>query len=237
MKIVQSCANCANSQSIQKKHLQLKSLLNDIGSNCIYVLKETWLNITDSNGFYKPNANQFDIYRCDREDKKGGRLLLLLITRFCNSQQHVQNIENRGVECKLSSHKSILIQIFYNPNKLFCSQFLDELALCIDKASHKNKSISLIGDYNINNLKNKEKLKLDTIFLLCDLHLMSSRTATRHQNCSCSLLDYIITDNGLRGNYFYIFNSPIKRDHLAQILFTDFTLNQKQTKTTREMDI
>ena len=37
----------ANSQSIQKKHLQLKSLLNDIGPNCIYGLTETWLTSTD----------------------------------------------------------------------------------------------------------------------------------------------------------------------------------------------
>ena len=33
---------------------------------------------------------------------------------------------------------------------------------------------------------------------------MNSRTATRHQNGSCSLLDYIITDNGLRGKYYYV---------------------------------
>ena len=42
MKIVH--ANC---QSIQKKHLQLKNLLNDLGPNCIYGLTETWLTSTD----------------------------------------------------------------------------------------------------------------------------------------------------------------------------------------------
>ena len=57
---------------------------------------------------------------------------------------------------------------------------------------------------------------------------MNSRTATCHRNGSCSLLDYITTDNGLRGKYYYVFDSPIKSDHLAQILFIDFTLTQKQ---------
>ena len=223
----------ANCQSIQKKQLQLKSLLNDIGPNCIYGLTETWLTSIDSNSFYNPNPYQFDIHRCDRQDKKGGGLLLL-VPKFCNSKirKDLNNMskifESLRVECKLSSHKSILINISYNPNKQFCSQFLDELALCIDKASTENKSICLIGDYNINYLNNKEKQKLDTIILPYDLHLMNSRTATRHQNGSCSLLDYIITDNGLRGKYYYVFDSPIISDHLAQILFTDFTLTQKQ---------
>ena len=31
------------------------------------------------------------------------------------------------------------------------------------------------------------------------MHLMNSRTAIRHRNGSCSLLEHIITDNGLRG--------------------------------------
>ena len=105
---------------------------------------------------------------------------------------------------------------------------MDELALCIDRASTENKSISIIGDYKINCLNNKEKQKLDTIIPPYDLHLMNSRTETRHQNGSCSLLDYIITDNELKGKTYYVFDSPIKSDHLVQILFTDFTLTQKQ---------
>ena len=53
-------------------------------------------------------------------------------------------------------------------------------------------------------------------------------SASLSLNGSCSLLDYITTDNGLRGKYYYVFDSPIKSNHLAQILFTDFTLTQKQ---------
>ena len=102
------------------------------------------------------------------------------------------------------------------------------MVLCIDKVSTKKKSICLIGDYNLNYLNKKEKEKLNTIILPYDLHLMISRTATRHKNGSCSLLEYIITENGLRGKYYYVFDSPIESDHLAQVLFTDFTLTQKQ---------
>ena len=133
LKIVQ--ANC---QSIQKKHLQLKSLPNDIGPNCIYVLTETWLTSTDSNSFYNPNPYQFDIHRCDRQDKKGGGLLLL-VPKFCNSKIGIdlnnmfKIFESLRVECKLSSHKIILINIPYNPNKQLCSQFFDELAYALTR--------------------------------------------------------------------------------------------------------
>ena len=211
----------------------MKSLLNDIGPNCIYGLTEKGLTSTDSNSFYNHYPYQFDILRCDRQAKKGGGLLLL-VPKFCNSKirndfnNMSKSFESLWIECKLSSHKSILIIISYSPNKQFCSKFLDELFLCIEKASTENKSICLIGDYNINYLNNKENQNLDTIILPYDLHLMNSRTATRHQNGSCSLLDYIITDNWLREKYNYVFDSPITSDYLAQILFTDFTLTQKQ---------
>ena len=84
--------------------------------------------------------------------------------------------ESLWVECTHFSHKSILIKISNNPNKQFCSQFLDEIALFIGKASTKIKSISLTRHYNNNYLDTKQKLKLDNIFLPSDLQLMSSRT-------------------------------------------------------------
>ena len=77
-------------------------------------------------------------------------------------------------------------------------------------------------------MNNKEKQKLDTIILPCDSDSMNSTTATRHQNGSCSLLDFIKTDKGPRGKYYNVFDSPIKNDLLAQTLFADFTLTQKQ---------
>ena len=86
-------------------------------------------------------------------------------------------LKNFGVECKLFSHK--IIYISYNQNKQFRSQFLNELALCIDKASTENKSIFIIGDFNINYMNNREKQNMDTIIPHYDLHLMNSRTAAR----------------------------------------------------------
>ena len=52
-----------------------------------------------------------------------------------------------------------------NPNKQLCSQFLDELAFGVDRASTENKLKSLIGEYNINYLNNKGKPQLDTTIL------------------------------------------------------------------------
>ena len=65
----------SNCHSMRKKHLELRSFYNDFGANCIYGLEGTWLTSTDSNKFYKTNPHQFDVHRCDRQDKKGGGLL------------------------------------------------------------------------------------------------------------------------------------------------------------------
>ena len=54
------------------------------------------------------------------------------------------------------------------------------------------------------------------------------KKTTRHQNDGCCLLDIIITDNEPRGKNYYIFDSPIKSNRLAETLFTDFTLTQTQ---------
>ena len=105
----------ANCHSIQKKHLQLKSLVNNIGPNSIYGLNETWLTSTNSNSFYNPNPHQFYIHKCDRQDKKGGRLFFCTkILQFENQNDlnnMSKNFEILLIECQLSSHKSILMNI------------------------------------------------------------------------------------------------------------------------------
>ena len=129
-----------------KKYLQLKSLLKDNGPNFNYGVTETWLTSTDSKIFYNHNPHEYDT-TCDWQNKKGWGWFLL-VPKFCNAKIR-SDLENKSntfesfwVVCKLFSHKSILINNSYNPNKQFCSHFLDEMALCIDKASTENKSIS-----------------------------------------------------------------------------------------------
>ena len=86
-------------------------------------------------------------------------------------------LKNFGVESNLFSHKIILIDFSFNQNKQFCSQFLDELALCFDQASTENKSIFIIGDNNNNYMNKREKQNMDTIIPHYNLHLMNARTA------------------------------------------------------------
>ena len=54
-----------------------------------------------------------------------------------------KTLESLWVDCKLSSHKSALFKVSYNPNKQICSEFLDKLALCIDKPSTEKNQYPL----------------------------------------------------------------------------------------------
>ena len=53
--------------------------------------------------------------------------------------------------------KVYLINISYNPKKLLYEEFLEQSARSIDRAITENKTIIMMGDYNINYLENKEK--------------------------------------------------------------------------------
>ena len=124
--------------------------------------------------------------------------------------------------------KVYLINISYNPKKLLYEELLEQSARSIDRAITENKTIIMMGDYNINYLENKEKQNLETIIQPYDLNVTNKHQSTRIKDESNSLIDYIIIDGNEPLLYNEIFDSPIQTDHFAQliILATKFSKNK-----------
>ena len=106
------------------------------------------------------------------------------------------NFESLWVSLKIPTCPSLLVNVTYNPNKQNSPDFLDQLAINIDKAITKNEKIILLGDYNINYLDTLERSRLETVILPYDFHLKNQTIPTRlnRGNNTKSLIDYIITD-------------------------------------------
>ena len=55
-----------NFQDVSKKHTQLKSFVNDMGTNAIVGISESWLTPSDDMVFWNVASNTHELFRCDR---------------------------------------------------------------------------------------------------------------------------------------------------------------------------
>ena len=69
-------------RSITRKQLQLKSLMKDVGANCIYDISETWLDTKIDSGFINPQKTNCLDFRNDKVSSKGGGVLLIVPRKF-----------------------------------------------------------------------------------------------------------------------------------------------------------
>ena len=87
-----------NVRSITRKKLQSKSLLNDIGANCIYGLSESRLDTKIDNDLINPNKTNCLVFRNDRVSSTsstgggggGGGGVMLIVPRKPNLKLHVE---------------------------------------------------------------------------------------------------------------------------------------------------
>ena len=91
-------------------------------------------------------------------------------------------------------NQKALVNIAYCPQKRMLDEFLDYLALKVDKATAKNKPIILTGDYILNYFCENEKRKLDTILRPSDLNPINVRDPKRISSHNKTLIDFLITD-------------------------------------------
>ena len=77
--------------------------------------------------------------------------------------------ESIWIECNMTTNSTSkqkqLINISYNPSKTLYHLFLEQLSLSIDFAVTENKPITLLGDYNIDYLNERERQDLETVIL------------------------------------------------------------------------
>ena len=88
----------------------------------------------------------------------------------------------------------------------------------IDHAVTENKSVMLMGDFNINYLHPLEKAKLDTFLSPYDLNVLNNGDATKTTNKTHSVVHYFIGDSFVEVISCFKDNSCFKSDHKAVFL-------------------
>ena len=125
-----------NCQSLIKKKSTMHQNLNDLGTNTIYGLSETWLKADDDETFWNLNIDYFKSYRCDRylsqKDRGGGVMLFVPKSLNPKSRKDLNcmdagKIESLWIQGNLTNDtkkkQKQLINISYNPNKNFTACF------------------------------------------------------------------------------------------------------------------
>ena len=161
-----------NCTSLHKKRERLKTLLKQMDNNTILGLTETWPDANDSDSKWNINNEKFKIFRSHRSPKivkkLSGGVMLIVPIHF--SPRILKNVnrpnkkfyDSLWIEIICSSEPSLL-NITYNPRKGYSSNFLEELADCIDDTIKCKSRIVLLGDFNIKYLDEKEKQSLETV--------------------------------------------------------------------------
>ena len=147
------------------------------------------------------------------------------------------------IECNLNNStcntQMQLINLSYNPKKVYYHQFIEKLSTGIDYAIVENKPLTKTGDYNINNL-NQREWKMCTAYVLTTIN---TDQPTRISIKSKSLIDYAITDY-YNAHSFSSFvsdtsfgtsaNKPI--DHFATSEVSDVELQPSPTDFMKQID-
>ena len=131
----------------------------------------------------------------------------------------------------------LLVNVSYKPNEQNSTEFLDQLAINIEKAITKNEKIILLGDYNINYLDTLEISRLETVILPHDLHIENQAipTCSNRGNNTKSLIDYNITECSTI-NDTIICDSIVKSDHFATLSLLGLHVEAKKVPVQRNFD-
>lgn len=215
---------CVNFQNLSIKHPEFKRFINDFDASSIIGITETWMDETINDNNWVINKELYKIFRCDRDKHatnkaKGGGVLLLMPSALDPKLRNDLNLfsvfESIWVEFRVGAKKR-LVNISYNPNKNMTNKFIDELTKNIDNAIVENKSITLMGDYNINYLNGEERDKLDNCLMPYGLDVLNKKVATRISVSTKTLLDYIISDSSNTEEYL-VSDTEFKTDHLLSV--------------------
>ena len=235
-----------NCQSLIKKKTTVHELLNDLGTNTIYGLSETWLKADDDETFWNLNSDYFKSYRCDRylsqKDRGGGVMLFVPKSPNPKSRKDLNcmdacKFERLWIECNLTNDtkkkQKQLINISYNPNKNLTACFLEELSTSIDHAITKDKPITLLGDYNIDYLNDNERECLDSVMIPYGFEILNTAIPTRLRGNSQSPIDYILTDHSKAEHFVPLISDNLFRttknkeiDHRATSIVTEIEVKQ-----------
>lgn len=192
-----------NIRSILPKSVALSSLVDSCSASLI-ALTETWLNDTvhDNNIFV--SGSVYNFFRCDRQNRRGGGVLIALRKEFLGVLIHIKSF----LECVFVSLKcgptKIIVGVFYRPpdmKEAFSCEFhriLSEVCIRFPKCV-----LIIFGDFNfpVINWSTLSVAATETeahAFLQSCLDFSLSQLITlptRRSDTSANVLDLILTND------------------------------------------
>ena len=139
-----------NVQSILSKKEQLRTLVHDLGTNCIFCFTETWLCEFDDINVFNPEKERYCSFRSERispagaKTKKGGGVMMFVPKVFSpkilnDLNLFTGNFEIVWVSLKIPTCPSLLVNVTYNPNKQNSTDFLEQPAITLIMQLRKTK--------------------------------------------------------------------------------------------------
>ena len=234
-----------NSRSISKNFDSLETLLQSLVNFPFSVIgiSETWLHENSPDIYNIPN---YEMLHVNRKEGRGGGVALYVFNKLefkIRKDIHVQGIEDVFIEIKNESGKNVIVGTLYRPPSNNLNIFLENLDETLEKISRENKSIYLLGDFNI------DLTKSGNISFTSPVNMINSTDQNSNSNCkflnilyshaffpcidkptritssSSTLIDNIFTNTFDKDNYSGILYYDVS-DHLPIFLISSQSLKK-----------
>ena len=217
-----------NAQSARKQRTHLIKLIQDLTPNTIFGITETWLTPEDDEKLWHLDP-LYSSFRNDRKSNAKGGGVLLAVPKILSPKvrpdlcTHFEQTSFESMWVEYSSTGSgtkAVVAVLYNPSKSLMDNFLNTLNRSIDIVAADGKSLTIMGDLNINYLKESERTKLSTVLNPYGLKVCNTFLPTRITENGSSVIDYIVTDTSFTDSF--VCDTIVKSDHLAQLVLSQY---------------
>ncbi len=191
-----------NIRSLNKKIDLFKDFVHCTQSNFgIIGLVETWLNDTPHDYF---KLNGYNLEFSNRTGKRGGGVCLYIkedvkykIRSDLQQIKHPEYVESTFIEIDRPGFKNIVVGIVYRPPDQDVNVFNDFIDSVLTCASKNQKSIYLMGDFNINLLNEDVHLPTNNFINIMSTYSLypTITKPTRITRKSATLIDNIFTNS------------------------------------------
>ena len=160
-----------NAQKARKQRTQLMKLIQDLTPITIFGITETWLTPEDDEKLWDLDP-LYSSFRNDRTCNTNGGGLLLAVPKILSLKvrpdlcTHFEQMSFESMWFESSSTGSgtkAVVRVLYNQSKSLMDSFLNTLNRSIDIVAAEGKSPTIMGDFNINYLKESERTNLSTV--------------------------------------------------------------------------
>ena len=186
-----------NARSIQNKYEDLSNLLEQLISQTILIVTETWISEQHDTNFNISNEHLFLQKARSKQMgvQRGGGVGVWIPRHFNVKRKNEFEIANANffesmwLEIYEPLKDKCLVNVSYNPSKNLSDFFLNELSAEVSNAYSLTDNL-LFGDYNIDQFNKNEKEILDDLTYARALNPTNVDTPTRISKTNQPLIDH-----------------------------------------------